>query len=424
MQEQRLSSTCFHFDELFRNDSGVYTCIAENEGGIGTKNITLVVSYSPSVKLIYINFTERDKERVIQCVANGHPMNYSYRQWEHQTVFDEHIRYLTGNATGFLSLPIQKRKLRYQDTGVYVCSVSNGIQDTRGKLFQKEQGYVISKGTPRFVKDNTNKQYGIEGHQLDVKVKLYSLSNITCQLIESKGDLRMTPSVQINHVNVSAYFHGKNVKVPGLEVMFRFSELSKTDFKEYVVTVCNEFGNSSLTLELLPKNKHSSKEKSVTSEGIVIAVLLILIVVLLVVMGVYVTQNNQMVSADSRLVVENRNIFIVSEEHNLTLSNNDSDTSEHTIASLDNEIDALEHLDDGYERPYTTILAHNYAENEHCYSSIEKGLTNDTTSQNAACGPYIVFTERDKHNISICTDDAQQNTKRSMGEYINLSLKQ
>lgn len=44
MLEQRLSSTCFHFDEILRNDSGVYTCIAQYEGGIGTKNITLVVS--------------------------------------------------------------------------------------------------------------------------------------------------------------------------------------------------------------------------------------------------------------------------------------------------------------------------------------------------------------------------------------------
>lgn len=114
----------------------------------------------------------------------------------------------------------------------------------------------IILGTPRFVEDNTNKQYGKEGHPLDVKVKLYSLSNITCHLIKSKDCLRMTASVNINHVNTSAYFHGKNVKVPGLEVMFRFAKLSKTDFKEYVVTVCNEFGNSSLTLELLPRSKY------------------------------------------------------------------------------------------------------------------------------------------------------------------------
>lgn len=43
-QEKRLTSPCFHFDEILRNDTGVYTCIAEYEGGVGTKNITLLVS--------------------------------------------------------------------------------------------------------------------------------------------------------------------------------------------------------------------------------------------------------------------------------------------------------------------------------------------------------------------------------------------
>lgn len=110
---------------------------------------------SPSVKLIYNNFTEMNHERVIQCIANGHPMNYIFKHWEHKTLFGEHIRYLNGNTTGYLVIPIQAREYRYQDTGVYICSVSNGIPDPSGILFKKEQVYVISKGIQKYVRDGT-----------------------------------------------------------------------------------------------------------------------------------------------------------------------------------------------------------------------------------------------------------------------------
>lgn len=114
---------------------------------ITNKPKLIIVVDSPSVRLVYMNFTESEKERFILCNATGHPNNFTYEQWEHESLLDEHIRYLSGNATGFLGLPIQKRAYRYQDTGVYICSVSNGITDTGGQLLQKEQTYIISKGS-------------------------------------------------------------------------------------------------------------------------------------------------------------------------------------------------------------------------------------------------------------------------------------
>lgn len=91
-------------------------------------------------------FTPADSKRQIQCLANGDPMKYTYGKWEHKSFFNEHIRYLDKSADGNLILPFQKRQIRYQDSGIYICSVSNGVPDIHGKDFQKEQSHVLSKG--------------------------------------------------------------------------------------------------------------------------------------------------------------------------------------------------------------------------------------------------------------------------------------
>lgn len=73
-------------------------------------------------------------------------MNYTYRLWEHKSMFNEHIRYLTQLGTGVLTLPFMKKQNRYQDSGIYVCSVSNGVPDMKGVYFKTGQAHVVSKG--------------------------------------------------------------------------------------------------------------------------------------------------------------------------------------------------------------------------------------------------------------------------------------
>jgi hypothetical protein len=51
-------------------------------------------------------------------------------------MFGEHIRYLDGFDNGTLLLE-NKFKLRsYQDNGVYVCYVSNGVLNNNGSVVQ------------------------------------------------------------------------------------------------------------------------------------------------------------------------------------------------------------------------------------------------------------------------------------------------
>ncbi|CAC5417640.1 NCAM [Mytilus coruscus] len=410
LQEPTLSSeACLYFKNFSRNDSGNYTCIAEYEGEIGTKDILLSVSYSPGVTFVYENYTESDRYRHIQCNANGYPRNYTYKQWVHTSFFDEHIRYLTGNATGYLRLPTHKRQFRYQDSGVYVCSVSNGVSDNSGQCFQKDRAYVISKGSPIFVEDNKYKQYGNKEHHFDVKVKVFSFSNITCQHISSKSGMRMQLFVMINRVKMWADFYGKNIKVIGWAVVFRIPDLSEIDFKEFVITICNEFGNASFTLELLPEEN-----------------------------------NIQSIPSNSIIVDENMDIALVTEGQHLAITNNDDNTSK--SASSDNDSNTSENLNDGYEHPYTKLMINNRTEDEHVYLPSTTNVSNEhsTLFENAACKLSFALTELSStHAITkthFCQNEVHENensndvedsisrsnvfSQTNIPEYINLSLKQ
>lgn len=82
----------------------------------------------------------------IHCIAQGEPDSYNFLPWEHRSVFEEHIRYLNGTDEGILELPQVNVLDRYQDTGIYICNVTNGIPDYRGNVFQHRRLDFVSTG--------------------------------------------------------------------------------------------------------------------------------------------------------------------------------------------------------------------------------------------------------------------------------------
>lgn len=72
-------------------------------------------------------------------------MNYTYESWEHMSFLNTHIRFIHQRRE-HLILPIQQKHSRYQDSGIYVCSVSNGVPNVHGEYFQKGYSFVVSKG--------------------------------------------------------------------------------------------------------------------------------------------------------------------------------------------------------------------------------------------------------------------------------------
>lgn len=99
------------------------------------------------VQIEYSNVTFDEQQRHMLCLAEGIPTDYTYSHWEHQSEYNEHIRYLNSTSTGNLILPITELKYnRYQDSGIYICRVTNGIPDRKGRYVQEGNGYFVSKG--------------------------------------------------------------------------------------------------------------------------------------------------------------------------------------------------------------------------------------------------------------------------------------
>ena len=92
---------------------------------------------SPSVT-VYV----RQKEQAIDCVPEGNPPLYTFYQWEHLSENGEHIRYIDGMSNGTLVLS----NTTYMDTGVYICTVSNGVPDKSGQLQQQGSTMFIYSG--------------------------------------------------------------------------------------------------------------------------------------------------------------------------------------------------------------------------------------------------------------------------------------
>ncbi|XP_052079076.1 uncharacterized protein LOC127717473 [Mytilus californianus] len=127
-------------------------------------------------------------------------------------------------------------------------------------------------------------------------------------------------------------------------------------------------------------------------------------------------------------------------------------SSGHSSASSDNYIDTSENYDDGYEKPYTTLVVQNHADDPHVYLTTNKfGIyENSTPFEKVACGrsfelrnddtPTVetnphVYENNDQENTNLSYIDNDFDKKdndfhrshidqrKNEAEYINLMLK-
>lgn len=94
----------------------------------------MVFTDSPDVKIQY----QILKQTItMDCVADGNPDNYTFYEWEHKSEFNELIRRIHGTPEGQLIINKAQNSKENEDDGIYVCTVSNGIPNIKGKLDQK-----------------------------------------------------------------------------------------------------------------------------------------------------------------------------------------------------------------------------------------------------------------------------------------------
>jgi hypothetical protein len=87
-------------------------------------------------KVTVINVTSYFGKTRLDCLARGIPALYKFSRWEHKSMFGEHIRYLDGFDNGTLLIQNKSEIKSYQDNGLYVCHVSNGVLNSNGSVVQ------------------------------------------------------------------------------------------------------------------------------------------------------------------------------------------------------------------------------------------------------------------------------------------------
>jgi len=82
----------------------------------------------------------------LTCTAAGYPTNYNYTSFV-QTLNDEHIPNSHSPSLGQrLSSAIDIQSVQLQDTGMYTCSVNNGVKNIQDALNQHTTQLIRVKG--------------------------------------------------------------------------------------------------------------------------------------------------------------------------------------------------------------------------------------------------------------------------------------
>lgn len=95
-----------------------------------------------------ISFSENNQNLLVNCNASGNPNNFTFGEWNHTSDVGTVIRHLNGSVEGRLNISSFTGTAKtYENGGVYVCNVSNGIPSTDGSLWRTGTIEVIIKGT-------------------------------------------------------------------------------------------------------------------------------------------------------------------------------------------------------------------------------------------------------------------------------------
>ncbi|XP_052062030.1 neuronal growth regulator 1-like [Mytilus californianus] len=135
----KTNENCLVWSPINRKHDGRYYFLAENYLGSFNSTIKIQVVYPPQVTVAY-NLTNGTLN--FECSPSGVPNNFTFTQLEHRSEFDEHIRFLNSpNDYSVLRISIGNAGL--QDIGIYICKVSNGVPDQKGRKFQSGKTVVF-----------------------------------------------------------------------------------------------------------------------------------------------------------------------------------------------------------------------------------------------------------------------------------------
>ncbi|XP_060080193.1 nephrin-like [Ylistrum balloti] len=264
------------------NGKSVY-CRASNRalsGGTESAHQTITVLYPPDIYISYTNVTYTSPYRMFTCSPDGNPAIYQFGQWRHTAEDGTLIRQFTGissSTESILTLPDTDVTRRYEDTGYYICSASNGIpvsaSYTFGSVF-----FVV--GAPPVIITNTTVVEEKIGNNVTLEVEFYSRpearpDTVTWTTGGSDGSLSVGRSfTSVDQRTFIMSFHGVEVQAKGYVATLIIRNVMDVDFGNYTVMIENIFGRRNHTLALTKRDQPSPPlyflQKDVTGSSITV----------------------------------------------------------------------------------------------------------------------------------------------------------
>ncbi|CAC5384326.1 unnamed protein product [Mytilus coruscus] len=223
------------------------TCKASNIISSNVSSSTLLnIKYAPSVGVENQTFQQRDTVRNVQCSIQGNPSEYTYINCSHKSFYGVTIRELPIGQNGILTLPEVPMEFVYQDSGIYVCTVGNGILGTNGQEKQTGYGFVRIKAQPVFLKSNVKKMTGMIGKSVNVNIYVFSEPKYTfikwyrnTTPLSQSAKFSMLEKIMI----VDDDFHDKGVQLDGYKLTLVINAFRIEDATFYRLLLSNGIGD-------------------------------------------------------------------------------------------------------------------------------------------------------------------------------------
>ncbi|XP_076114041.1 uncharacterized protein LOC143082301 [Mytilus galloprovincialis] len=211
--------------------------------------------------VVHIKVSRMPNALKLDCMPQGLPNVYTFEPWEHTSNTGQHIRFLNGDHNGNLILNQTRQENTLQDTGIYICSVSNGIIGRNGTLRQTGQTDISCNGPPIFGNKIQASKYGTFARTTILNFEVYSLDGVDIVIKDNFNQQKCVVSEIKRQYNISVVIYGRTIYVEGFNVKIKTKPLTRDDFGNYTATAVSRYGNTtyhftlqSASLPLSPYN--------------------------------------------------------------------------------------------------------------------------------------------------------------------------
>ncbi|XP_033758200.1 uncharacterized protein LOC117340551 [Pecten maximus] len=132
-------------------------------------------------------------------------------------------------------------RVSFQDMGMYICEVENGIPGRDGQIVQRGKGFMMVTGSPQVI--SAQQIYVTHtGVSVDINITFMGFPEPITTLILRK-DLSLPPqdypTVSVSPVQVSVLFYNKDVSVDGYMAQIHFSKIETKQKGQYQLYIRN-----------------------------------------------------------------------------------------------------------------------------------------------------------------------------------------